>query len=278
MKSISLAMPPGSVTIRSVGNMGARFRFLSIVPLLLLPIPGSAEIVIRSYHGFTLWIDCERNGPVFFLYNVGADVANRNDSRYPAYKPDPDLPPDCQPSSTDSYRVPADVTGSYDRGHIAPLNHVDSYEQSALDSRYMVNLMPQTSRMNRGAWKETEEVTECYRELNGEHQIVTVFGGVLWGDNRTDDYFVESHSVATPDSCWKTLIRDGESITWLVPNKHGDEVVQPGSLFTTNLDRHITSIAEVEAQGGYIPIVVSEALRSHRAAATWSIPQECDPS
>ena len=86
----------------------------------------------------------------------------------------------------------------FDRGHLVPANHLDNSPDAIRQSNFMTNILPQASNMNRGAWLQTEEIAECYRDL----EPVTVIGGAIWGDNpRTD--FVASHGVATPDEFWK---------------------------------------------------------------------------
>jgi endonuclease G len=41
--------------------------------------------------------------------------------------------------------------------------------------------------MNCGAWLLTEEITECYRDIDE----LLIMGGVLWGDNPNDNFFTE---------------------------------------------------------------------------------------
>jgi len=45
----------------------------------------------------------------------------------------------------------------------------------------------QAANMNRGVWLLTEEITECYRDIDE----LLIVGGVIWGDNSGDDYFVK---------------------------------------------------------------------------------------
>jgi endonuclease G len=40
----------------------------------------------------------------------------------------------------------------------------------------MTNILPQAANMNRGAWLLTEEITECYRDIDE----LLVIGGVIW--------------------------------------------------------------------------------------------------
>ena len=39
----------------------------------------------------------------------------------------------------------------------------------------MTNILPQAANMNRGAWLLTEEITECYRDIDE----LLVIGGVI---------------------------------------------------------------------------------------------------
>jgi endonuclease G len=124
---------------------------------------------------------------------------------------DPDVPPHCQQRSTDSY--PKNTQPRFDRGHLVPANHVDNSSNAIRQSNFMTNILPQASNMNRGAWLRTEEIAECYQDI----EPVTVIGGAIWGDNPRND-FVDSHGVATPDAFWKVLIREDRAIAWLIPN------------------------------------------------------------
>ena len=78
----------------------------------------------------------------------------------------------------------------------------------------MTNILPQAAAMNRGAWLLTEEITECYRDIDE----LLIIGGVLWGNNPNDDFFTESHGVKTPDAFWKVIIRNDRAIAWIIPN------------------------------------------------------------
>jgi hypothetical protein len=43
---------------------------------------------------------------------------------------------------------------------------------------------PQTQTLNLGAWKRTEVITECYRDIDE----LLVIGWVIRGDDATDDH------------------------------------------------------------------------------------------
>ncbi len=82
----------------------------------------------------------------------------------------------------------------------------------------MTNILPQTAQMNWGAWLLTEEIIKCYRDIDE----LLVIGGVIWGDNPADDFFMQSHGVGTTDAFWKVVVdssgKDEKLIAWIVPN------------------------------------------------------------
>jgi len=119
--------------------------------------PASSRILKLNYDGFTLWLDCNRRGAVKFRYNAQRDAGSfKRNSRFFL---DPNVPSECQQTSTKAYG------SGYDRGHLVPANHLD-YSASAIKAaNTMTNILPQASTMNREAWELTEEIIECYRTL-----------------------------------------------------------------------------------------------------------------
>lgn len=121
--------------------------------------------------------------------------------------------------------------------------------------------------MNRGAWLLTEEIIECYRDI----EDLQVFGGVIWGDNPDDDYFLQSHGVRTPDAFWKVVIRgSGQSqqvIAWIVPNSQEAKA--------SRLDRYLVSMVEIERVTGVKMPVVDRA-KHGKPSHSWAIPKGCD--
>ena len=87
--------------------------------------------------------------------------------------------------------------GRFQRGHLADANALDSFQQAMIDPFFVTNMLPQAARFNGGggAWRRTEEIAECYREIS----ILRIWGGVIWGDDATNDVFVDTHNVITPD-------------------------------------------------------------------------------
>jgi endonuclease G len=150
------------------------------------PSTQQGKVVQLDYEGFTVWLDCTKRGPIKFRYTAQHDTGNFK--RAQDFYFDPDVPAECQQKSTKAYGH------GYDRGHQVPANHLDSSATAINQTNFITNILPQTSQMNRGGWGLTEEIVECYRVIDE----LLVIGGVIWGSNPSDDYFLDSHGVETP--------------------------------------------------------------------------------
>jgi endonuclease G len=227
------------------------------------PVRASAgsNVMKLDYEGFTVWLDCARRSPVKFRYNAQHDGGNQ--ARAQNFRLDPNVPQPCQQISTAAYGH------GYDRGHQVPANHLDASPVAIEQSNFMTNILPQVAQMNRGAWLRTEEIIECYRDIDE----LLVIGGVIWGHNPADDFFLQSHGVATPDAYWKVVVRgvgaDQRAMAWIVPNSA--EATQK------NLDRYLVSIDELERITGE-SIPVADYAKHGKPAVSWLIPDGCDKS
>jgi len=196
---------------------------------------------------------------VKFQYNAQHDTGN--EARAKDFKLDPDVPKECQQTSTAPYGQ------GYDRGHQVPANHLDYSPVAIKQSNYITNILPQTSQMNRGAWLQTEEIIECYRDIDE----LLVIGGVIMGSNSADDYFVQSHGVKTPDAFWKVVIRgtsqDERAIAWVVPNSK--------DATRKHLDSYLVSVDELERITGE-KIPVADYAKHDKPTASWTIPAGCN--
>ena len=148
---------------------------------------------------------------------------------------------------------------------MVPINHMDSNSNSAADSNHMVNAMPQTKNLNRGAWLLTEEIIECARDISP----VIVMGGPIWGkEPRTD--FIGSHGVETPDYYWKAIIQNNKVSAWVLPNVHDHSLVG-----RTKLDNYRTTLSEIYDKY-YIPIQLPKELLSQESLTNWHRPENCN--
>lgn len=218
----------------------------------------SKEPLLIQYEGFKLWLDCDQRAAVKFEYLATKDTGNHK--RHSRFYTDPNVPSRCQQTSTKSYKTDQ---ARYDRGHLIPANHVDYSSTAIRQSNTMINVLPQASNMNRGAWLRTEEITECYRDI----EDVKVVGGIIWGNHPEDDYFVSSHGVKTPDAFWKVLIRKDRVIAWIIPNA--------AEASYKTLDRYIVSLDALTAITGEV-FEVADWLKHEKPATSWLIPMGCN--
>ena len=128
----------------------------------------------------------------------------------------------------------------------------------------MTNIMPQTGVMNTGAWYQTEYITECYRDISD----ITVYGGVIWGNDKSNDHFVNSHGVITPDAFYKIIVRhdNNDAIAWVVPNDFTAK--------KSKLDDYLVSISSIESIAG-IEFPVNASVKNKVTSSSWPIPKGC---
>jgi len=185
-----------------------------------------------DYEGYTLWLDCEKRSAVRFEYTIGRDTGDEKRKDYKKYQLDPSLG-ECQQLSTKSYWKESNQT--YQRGHLAAFNHLDYSPESAIDANQMANILPQHKILNQGAWRSTEEITECFREFG----TLRVVGGAIWDD---DTRMLEVHGVDVPDYFWKVIQKEGGAIAWIIPNDN--------TATADALDSFIVSLNDIEDQIG----------------------------
>jgi endonuclease G len=225
-----------------------------------------APTVQRDYQGFTVWLNCKEHAAFKFRYNAGHDLGNypREDN----FRLDPQVPYECQPSSTNSFST-KNLPGApvFHRGHLVAANHLDYSEQALRESFFMTNILPMTQQLNLGAWSRTEEITECYRDRSE----LLVLGGAVWGNTRKDkrnDYFLGSHNIRTPDWYWKLIIKgDGETIAWYLPN---DTTALSGQL-----DRYLIKPAQLELKVKVKLPEVPKPWKWKKPKVSWPIPADC---
>ena len=218
----------------------------------------ASEIKRINYEGFTVWVDCDKRGAVKFQYNAQHDTGSFK--RHKSFHIDSNVSSSCQQISAKTYKQKCQ---RYDRGHLVPANHLDYSKVAIRQSNFMTNILPQAANMNRGAWLLTEEITECYRDIDE----LLIIGGVLWGNNPNDDFFTESHGVKTPDAFWKVIIRNNRAIAWIIPNSMDAK--------RNRLDDYIVTIQELElVTGESIPVV--EYLKLKKPEHSWVIPRGCN--
>lgn len=197
-------------------------------------------------------------------YNAQRDTGDLD--RHASFRLDPDVPADCQQTSTDTYRRPDGSEQEYDRGHLVPTNILDHTPEGIAQSNFMTNVVPMARYMNHyGAWRHTEITEECYRDLDE----LLIFAGVIRGDDAGNDHFLDSHGIATPDRLWKLIIRGRDNvIAWLMPNT--DEAT------ADRIDEYLVSVRELEQRTGQSFPMVEEFRKDEVPQVSWQLPIGCD--
>jgi endonuclease G, mitochondrial len=106
----------------------------------------------------------------------------------------------------------------FTRGHLVPASAMDENAEQRMIVNYMTNIVPQAVNLNTGPWALTEQLAHCHR---GEHPMV--FGGVVY-TNTTNNFFVKSHGIKTPEYKSSNLVTFGKS--WLLDQRQSDGTSQ----------------------------------------------------
>ncbi|MDB2343149.1 DNA/RNA non-specific endonuclease [Porticoccaceae bacterium] len=203
-------------------------------------VKNSGEIHKLVFDNWVIHYNCDHRGYEFFYYTAGTDTGNLE--RYKPFHQENQLPKYCRQKSTSTYKLPKNFPLSYDRGHGVHQNIWDHSRELMKQSNSMANIVPQASKLNRrGAWRQTEKLTECWRDKGD----VAVHGGVIWGSDKSNDHFKSSHGVTTPDYLYKIIqFHDGGVNAWIFPNNNEPTV--------ENIDNYLVSPADITELTGII--------------------------
>lgn len=215
------------------------------------------SVTRHDYNGFSLWLDCKERAAIMFRYNAQRDSGNF--PREKEFTLDSNTSIECQQSQNGSYKG---APYMFDRGHQVPANHLDNDGLAIHQSNYMTNILPQTATLNRGAWLASEEMIECIRD----NEELLVLGGPIMGNDASNDFFVKSHGIRTPDYFWKVVVGNQRSIAWIMPN---DTTAVKG-----NIDQYIVSINDIEKIAGVV-VPVEAGIKANVERSTWESPRGC---
>ncbi|MFI3293123.1 MAG: DNA/RNA non-specific endonuclease [Rikenellaceae bacterium] len=124
----------------------------------------------------------------------------------------------------------SDYTKSgYDRGHLCPAADMSHNEEAMRESFYMSNMSPQAPSLNRGRWKNLEELVRVWCKDNGELHITV---GAILKDGLPQ---IGANGVSVPESYYKVIysVSDGEMIGFIMPNQKLDGEV---ASYATTID------------------------------------------
>ncbi|MGM9688497.1 MAG: DNA/RNA non-specific endonuclease [Alloprevotella sp.] len=149
--------------------------------------------------GFTLSYDADFKTPQWVAWQLTAEEAAGEEPRADSFAPDPEV--------RGAKAYPQDYTNSgYDRGHMAPAGDMKWSRQAMQESFYMTNICPQNRNLNRGDWKDLEELERTWATRYGTVYIVA---GPMY--TRKNPPRIGNHKVAVPDCFFKVLLVAGDT-------------------------------------------------------------------
>lgn len=173
-----------------------------LILLLCLPLLLEGQQGIERH--FFVSYDSALQRANFTRYTLTLDMVDCKISRKTAYFT---LDPDIEGEVGSKY-----LKGSgYDMGHLTPARDMRYNKEAYIQSYYTTNQAPQHQALNRGLWRELENLTRDYVRATG--RAVTVytgayyFGAELW------------EGVAIPGFFWKVIVIRGRALTFVLPNK-----------------------------------------------------------
>ena len=149
---------------------------------------------IIRHTGFTLSYDADFKTPQWVAWQLTAQEAEGEEPRAKSFRPDPAV------RGAKAYSEDYSHSG-YDRGHMAPAADMKWSAQAMEESFYMTNVCPQNRNLNRGDWKDLEELE---REWVTRQGAVCIVAGPLYETKNPER--IGNHRVAVPDGFFKVLL------------------------------------------------------------------------
>lgn len=145
--------------------------------------------------GYTVSYDADFKTPQWVAWQLTKEKAYGTEARYNKFQPDPDV------KGAKAYTT--DYTNSgYDRGHMAPAADMKWSHQAMVESFYMTNVCPQNRNLNRGDWKDLEELERSWAIKYG---CVSIAAGPIYYKEHTPQR-IGGNKVAVPDAFFKVLL------------------------------------------------------------------------
>ena len=223
------------------------------LPTLLAP---QREQVI-AHEGYTVSYNSLWCIPNWVAYELTAEEVDGDEPRGDDFVPDPLAKGNT--ATTNDYKH-----SGYDRGHMAPAGDM-KWSKTAMDeSFYLSNICPQNKNLNKGDWKELEELA---RKWALEYGNIYIACGPIVADNHKT---IGQNNVAVPESFFKVFLRETNNrwttIGFLFENKAGNK----------KLNTYIRSIDEIEELTGidFFPLLaddVEEAIERQTNTYDWNI-------
>ena len=151
---------------------------------------------VITHTGYTVKYDADYKTPQWVAWSLTAEQAEGTVPREKEFYPDPDV--------RGAKAYPKDYANSgYDRGHMAPAGDMKWSAKAMKESFYMSNMCPQNRNLNRGDWKELEELE---RKWAVSHGVVNIAAGPIYYN--VSPTRIGNNKVAVPDAFFKVILVD----------------------------------------------------------------------
>lgn len=188
---------------------------------------------IIAHTGYTVSYDADFKTPQWVAWQLTKEKADGEFPRYDKFLPDPDV------KGAKAYTNDYSHSG-YDRGHMAPAGDMKWSRQAMIESFYMTNICPQNRNLNRGDWKDLEELE---RNWATEYGCVSIAAGPIYYAGQKP-LRIGNNKVAVPHAFFKVLLVDypnnPKAYGFIFENKAGSH---PLAYYQLSID-------EVEQQTG----------------------------
>lgn len=187
----------------------------------------SRQEQVITHTGYTVSHNSQWCIPNWVAYELTAEETLGEVSRGDDFVPDPDVRG--RSANTNDYKH-----SGYDRGHMAPAADMKWSEVAMYESFYMSNICPQNKNLNKGDWKELEELGRDWAMLY--NSIYIVCGPIVESDYKT----IGENEVAIPKAFFKVFLRKTNdkwsAIGFYFENKAGNK----------DLKTYVKTIDEIE--------------------------------
>lgn len=192
------------------------------------PLAGGQERIIHHI-GYTVSYNGDRRLPNWVAYELTPEETSGPAARQNRFVPDPEVPPH-ETATTDDYRH-----SGYDRGHMAPAGDMKWSEQAMRESFYLSNICPQHPALNRGIWKQLEDLVRKRAATRGS--VYVVCGPIAAEDAPR----IGRQGVVVPQRFFKALLQEAEgrwsAIGFVFENEASDADLWVHTLSIDSLER-----------------------------------------
>lgn len=218
----------------------------------------------RVREGYVVGQDGRLKIPLWFQYVLSPEDLSGEAGRSDKFYPDTSIP--------FGYRAQlTDYEGSgYDRGHLAPADHMKRSKKVMDESFLLSNMAPQVGAgFNQQIWKYLEMATKGWVEARGALTIIT--GPIFEVENNKVQYeVIGSNHVAVPTHFYKIVVdakdlNNVAALAFILPNKR---------LSGHEFSEYLKSVDEIEQKTGLdflsrIPVDVQEEVEAESAGEIW---------